>query len=251
MTLTHLPGDKIEASTNLPDGTKLQASLQPPLATCRPNCGYVWERDLRVVGGKFTIGPFGSNLAVGTYTLVITSPLAELQPKSVQVVIGAHGEHLKGQFTKAEIVPGVGPTFYLKASIGMVASNAQQNSPVASEPTKPLLNKEQGIVTLPNGNKLETLADGTVWAVLHPLDQLLAIQVTDAMPTVSVFRTTIIINLPESDIVNAPQSERIQIEGECQSRPITFGAFYHMRIKMGEGCLMRIQRQGPKVLSIK
>jgi hypothetical protein len=27
-----------------------------------------------------------------------------------------------------------------------------------------------------------------------------------------------IVNLTESDIVDAPQSERIQVEGECQSR---------------------------------
>lgn len=136
MTLVPLPGNKIEASTNLPDGTELQASLQPPLATCRPNCGYVWEGDLTVASGHFTMGPFGSNLTAGTYTLVITSPLAELQPKSVQSVIGAHGEHLKGKFTKAELVPGVGPTVYLNASIGMVASNTQTGVPVASVPAE-------------------------------------------------------------------------------------------------------------------
>lgn len=136
ITLVRLPDEKIEASTNLPDGTELQASLQPPLATCRPNCGYVWEGDLTVVGGHFTIVPFGSKLALSAYTLVITSPLAELQPKSVQSVIGAHGEHLKGQFTKAELVPGVGPTVYLKASIGMVASNTQTGVPVASVPAE-------------------------------------------------------------------------------------------------------------------
>jgi hypothetical protein len=136
MTLVRLPDNKIEISTNLPDGTKLNASLQPPLATCRPNCGYVWESNLALSGGHFTMGPFKSNLAVGTYTLEITSPLADLQPESVRSVIGTHGEHLKGRFTRPELLPGVGPTVYLKASVEIVASGSQPSVPVASVPVE-------------------------------------------------------------------------------------------------------------------
>ena len=130
--LRHLPGNRIEATTNLPEGTRLQASLQPPLATCRPNCGYVWESNLTVTHGHFIIGPFRSDLTAGTYTLEITSPLAALQPKNVRALIGENGEYLKGQFTKVELVPGVGPTVYLNASIEMVASNAQPSGPPTS-----------------------------------------------------------------------------------------------------------------------
>lgn len=138
--LKRLPGNRIEATTNLPEGTRLQASLQPPLATCRPNCGYVWESNLTVAHGHFIIGPFRSDLTAGTYTLEITSPLAALQPKSVRAVIGDNGEHLKGQFTKAELVPGVGPTVYLNASIEMIASNAQPSGPLAEPgPAQPPL----------------------------------------------------------------------------------------------------------------
>jgi hypothetical protein len=75
------------------------------------------------------------------------------------------------------------------------------------------------VMTLPSGNKVETLADGTVWAVLHPNNEMLAIQLDpNTMPTSSAFHTVMIVNLPESDIVKAPQSERIQVEGDCQSR---------------------------------
>lgn len=75
------------------------------------------------------------------------------------------------------------------------------------------------IVALPNGNKLESLADGTVWAVIHPNGEMLAIQLDPStMPTDAGFETVMIINLPESDIVGAPQSERIQIQGNCRSR---------------------------------
>jgi hypothetical protein len=130
--LARQPNNRIEASTNLPDGTQLQASLQPPLATCRPNCGYVWEASLTVAHGHFIIGPFRSDLTAGTYTLEITSPPAALQPESVRALIGDTGEHLKGQFTKAELAPGVGPTVYINASIEMVASNAQPSDPPGS-----------------------------------------------------------------------------------------------------------------------
>jgi uncharacterized protein len=140
--LARLPENRIEASTNLPDGTQLQASLQPPLATCRPNCGYVWEANLTVAHGHFIIGPFRSDLIAGTYTLEITSPLAALQPESVRALIGDNGEHLKGQFTKAELVPGVGPTVHLNASIEMIASSAQPSGPPASPgPAQPPLNQ--------------------------------------------------------------------------------------------------------------
>lgn len=75
------------------------------------------------------------------------------------------------------------------------------------------------VLTLPSGNKLETLADGTVWAVIYPNSEMLAIQLDPStMPTTSSFHTVMIVNLPESDIVGAPQSERIQVEGECESR---------------------------------
>lgn len=95
----------------------------------------------------------------------------------------------------------------------------------AVQPELPNGNKTEALadgtktVTLPNGNKVETLADGTVWAVIHPNNEMLAIQLDPkTMPVSSAFHTVMIVNLPESDIVGAPQSERIWVEGECQSR---------------------------------
>ena len=105
---------KIEGNTNLPDGTQMQASLQPPLATCRPNCGYAWEGNLTMTKGRFAIGPL--NLARGVYTLEITTPIAELEPATVRAIIGPHGENLMGPYVKAEPVPGGGPTIEMTAT---------------------------------------------------------------------------------------------------------------------------------------
>lgn len=75
------------------------------------------------------------------------------------------------------------------------------------------------VATLPNGNKLEELADGTTWVVLHPDGELLGVRFDlNSMPTASDFRTEVIHNLPPSDIVNAPLSEKIRVEGDCTSK---------------------------------
>ena len=87
-----------------------------------------------------------------------------------------------------------------------------------------MLSNGTGVLILPSGYKLERLPDGTVWVVLHPHDELLAVRIDEkAMPTASSFMTELIINMPESDIVNAPLSERIQVEGGCSSMTQRFG----------------------------
>lgn len=70
-------------------------------------------------------------------------------------------------------------------------------------------------LTLPNGNTVETLADGEVWVTLHLGP---AFRITPDMPTAGQFRTAIVENLPESNIVGAPQSMEIQILGDCQTK---------------------------------
>jgi|SRR5665213_9116 len=123
----------IEGSTNLPNGTKMQASLQPPLTTCRPNCGYVWEGNFTVTNGHFSIGPL--NVARGVYTLEITTPLAELEPVNVRSIIGSHGENLRGPYLKAELVPGGGPTIDMTANVTISGSHTVQNNAPAQAQT--------------------------------------------------------------------------------------------------------------------
>lgn len=65
-----------------------------------------------------------------------------------------------------------------------------------------------------------TLADGEVWTTIHPNGKTLAIEITPDMPSAGTFRTMIVIPLPESDIVGAPQSEGIIIWGDCSNKTV-------------------------------
>ena len=117
------------------------------------------------------------------------------------------------QFLHSEDRPGFG-------SSGKTGQSSQEVKPETFPDGSKLETLPNGtkVVTLPNGNKLEHLPDGTTWVVLHPNNELLAVRVDQkVMPTASHFATVLIVNLPESDIVNAPFSERIQVEGECSS----------------------------------
>jgi hypothetical protein len=97
----------IAGTTNLPDGTELQISLETPVLACRPN--YRSRESKSVVkNGQFMAGPF--DLDPGVYTLKIATNLAELQPPEVRAIIGAHGEYLRGRYVKPELMPGYGPT---------------------------------------------------------------------------------------------------------------------------------------------
>lgn len=91
-------GQSITASTNLPDETVMMGSLQP-VAPCSPNCGYAWEGDIVVHHGHLVIGPFNT-VSPGVYSLVISTPMTDLQPASVRAVFGAGGQNLRGDFVK-------------------------------------------------------------------------------------------------------------------------------------------------------
>lgn len=85
------------AKTNLPDGTKLLVTIS------RKESSYMGQDKAQVAKGEFRVGPFsqkGAPLNPGTYTLEVTSPLAALQPQSVQVVIGQDGNKLEGPLSK-------------------------------------------------------------------------------------------------------------------------------------------------------
>jgi hypothetical protein len=71
-------------------------------------------------------------------------------------------------------------------------------------------------ITYPNGNILETGADGTTWVTIEKLD--IKFQVFSGIPISGQFQTIIITKLPEGDIIEAPQFEKTSILGDCQSR---------------------------------
>ncbi|MGO9438183.1 MAG: hypothetical protein ACLP00_28260 [Terracidiphilus sp.] len=70
-------------------------------------------------------------------------------------------------------------------------------------------------ITYPNGNIMETGADGTTWITIKRRD--IKFQVFSGIPVTGQFQTIIITKLPEGDIIQAPQFEKTSILGDCQS----------------------------------
>jgi hypothetical protein len=109
----------IEGRTNLPDGTVLTVSLQPPNSVCATGCVPI-EFETRVSDGHFRAGPFtagGRNLPPGDYTLEIASNMARLQSVSVQAIIGPRGEYMIGKNVR---VPGDGADEFIVDYISQV-----------------------------------------------------------------------------------------------------------------------------------
>lgn len=71
-------------------------------------------------------------------------------------------------------------------------------------------------ITYPNGNIMETGADGTTWVTIKKLD--IKFQVFSGIPVTGQFQTIIITKRPEGDVIEAPQFEKTSILGDCQSR---------------------------------
>jgi hypothetical protein len=71
-------------------------------------------------------------------------------------------------------------------------------------------------ITYPNGNIMETGADGTTWITIKRRD--IKFQVFSGIPVTGQFQTIIITKLPEGDIIQAPQFEKTSIVGDCQSK---------------------------------
>jgi hypothetical protein len=71
-------------------------------------------------------------------------------------------------------------------------------------------------LTYPNGNVMETGADGTTWITVKKRN--IKFQIFSGIPVSGQFQTSIIAKLPEGDIIEAPQFEETRIFGDCQSR---------------------------------
>jgi hypothetical protein len=95
----------IEGTTNLPGHTILGIAL-----TCQnppdPNCGvsgYFFVRNGQFVA-DFSAPAWG--VKPGKYQLRIRTPVASVEPASVQAVIGQHGENLAGKYVKPGLRKG-------------------------------------------------------------------------------------------------------------------------------------------------
>lgn len=94
-------GVTINATSNLPDGSELNASFFV-------EGGYFAQEEGTLLNGRVSFGPFsdrGTPLR-GTYDMSITLPIARNQPDSIQACIGSAGELLTGPLVSAEEVTG-------------------------------------------------------------------------------------------------------------------------------------------------
>ncbi|MEO5573865.1 MAG: hypothetical protein ABIR48_05210 [Gammaproteobacteria bacterium] len=87
---------RILASTNLPHGMILMLDLR------KVGSKYFAQDEVEVITGRIASTWFsdgGKPLPSGTYEIVISSPLPDLQSTAVRAVIGQDGENLKGSIT--------------------------------------------------------------------------------------------------------------------------------------------------------
>lgn len=105
---------KFTIETNLPDGMELMIELSSP------EDNYDAQDKVAILGGIAETAEFtnhGDDLDRGNYKLVITSPTANVQPISVQSIIGKKGNNLKGKFVKEDST--FGKTVYFEQVVGM------------------------------------------------------------------------------------------------------------------------------------
>jgi len=90
----------LRGTTNLPNGTHLMTSvLRPPMHVVYPGWGSWYEPRCIVQNGAFTSGPYDP-LSTGEYVADATMPFADLEPASVQAIVGKLGEHLTGPLVR-------------------------------------------------------------------------------------------------------------------------------------------------------
>ncbi len=99
--------------TNLPDNTKLMTSISNYEFVKGDNLYldefFMGGNETVVSNGMFKTSPFGpiTGLTDGRYTAEVMMPVPNVQPASVQAVIGKNGENLKGPLVKQSDSGGI------------------------------------------------------------------------------------------------------------------------------------------------
>ncbi len=102
-------------TTNLPDGAELILSLS------RPDSGYMAQDKVTVADGHFTTSQFsqsGHPMNPGLYSIEASMSIAELQPGSVQAVIGHNGERMSGRLINKGVLGGNVLDFKIERQLG-------------------------------------------------------------------------------------------------------------------------------------
>jgi hypothetical protein len=107
-------------------------------------------------------------------------------------------------------------------------------------------------LTKPNGDFLATLADGSTWITIHPDGEPFAIRIAPNTWRTSPpeIHTFIAENLPESDIIGAPESTKIEIDGDCQAKTYAIFSEFEFSGKMGTGGILGIHNFEPVLRNV-
>ncbi|WP_445367204.1 hypothetical protein ACH5Y9_19125 [Methylomonas sp. BW4-1] len=196
----------VSIKTNLPPKTILTADLANPIN--QGGDGYFGMAHAAVQANQVVqFSPFsksGDSLSPGTYQLTVTTVMAALQPQEAQAFFGVHGEKLTGR--QVSTLSGtsermVSETFHFK-----INPDGSTSNPNTTQPDEHTIGSTDDIwqKVQSGGREIYVKTNGFYY--------------TKERNFVYGFHTYIVANLPESDIVGAPQSVMNEVEGNCETR---------------------------------
>jgi hypothetical protein len=192
----------LNGKTNLPPKTLLAANLVNPID--QGGDGFKASAKAAVSANQtIQFGPFskaGGRLSPGVYKVTVGTAMAALQPQEVQPFFGAHGGSLTGS--------------HVLTLEGTVERMFWQTLQFNINP--------DGSIGIPAPNNPRPNAAGEVWQKVQGTDPEVYVMTNGAYNqpgccSAKMFRTYLVSNLPESDIVGAPQSVETEIEGDCET----------------------------------
>ena len=202
----------LSGKTNLPPKTILAANVINP--TDQGGDGFTASAKAAVLADQvIQFGPFskaGGRLSPGVYEVTVATALAALQPQEVQPFFGAHGGSLTGR--QILTLEGTSERIFWQTlqfkinpdgSISDSPPNPPRNPPSDQHTIGSADEKWQKIKSA-DGREIYVMTNGSY-------NQL-------GCCSAKMFRTYLVANLPESDIVGAPQSVMTEVEGDCEAR---------------------------------
>ena len=209
------------------------ASLTNP--TEQGGDGYYGQTTAAVSANQVVqLGPFsksGGRLSPGIYQVTLTTVIAALQPETVQLFFGSHGEKLTGALVS--MLPGT-----LERSASQIFHfGINPNGSISNPPNGSISNPPNNDHTIgspddkwqkvqSSGREIYVMTNGSYYTTENlsgSLSQSVDGKTRHGLNTVTTrkvygFKTHIVANLPESTIVGAPQSVMNDVEGNCQTR---------------------------------
>jgi hypothetical protein len=191
----------LTGKTNLPPKTILMANVVNPID--QGGDGYTASAKTAVSANQdVQFSPFskaGGRLSPGTYKVTVATALAALQPQEVQSFFGVHGGSLTGR--QVLTLEGTSERIFWQTLEFKINPDGSIGNPAPSNPR-------------PN-------AAGEVWQKVQGTDPAIYVMTNVGFSQGGIVVMYIVENLPESDIVDAPQSVEYDIWGNCAARQYT------------------------------